>query len=204
MFPTPEHIAVLWKELSTPLRSFIRSKVSDQSTTDDIQQDVFLRMHTRIQTLKEPGKVRSWIYQIARNAIVDHYRSKRVAVEHSGEVHEVPDEEHEQDMIGALAASLREMIEDLPEPYRRAVMLSEIEGLSQKELAKREAISLSGAKSRVQRGRRMLKDLLLNCCHFDFDRRGRIIDYYDHCCCCAGQRPKKRKRLSKSKHAKAV
>ncbi len=64
-------------------------------------------------------------------------------------------------------------------------MMTAYQGLSQKDLANRLGISYSGAKSRVQRARRMVRDMLMICCHFEFDRRGTVIDYYEHCCCCA-------------------
>ncbi len=76
----------------------------------------------------------------------------------------------------ALKASFRRMIHRLPGPYREAILLTEFEGLSQVEMARRLGISVSGAKSRVQRGRQQLKNMLLDCCHFEFDRRGRVFD----------------------------
>jgi RNA polymerase sigma-70 factor (ECF subfamily) len=192
--PTPlarHRIAILWEELSTPLRSFIRSRVSDEFSADDILHDVFLRMHTHIDTLKDENRLRSWMYQIARNAIIDYYRSRQSTTTLAGKHNEVADDGNEEDVTVTLASSLRQMIDELPDPYRRAVILAELEGLTQRELSEKEGISLSGAKSRVQRGRGLLKDMLLNCCHFDFDRRGAVIDYYDHCCCCEEQRSKK-------------
>jgi len=53
------------------------------------------------------------------------------------------------------------------------------------ELAARLGISISGAKSRVQRARQKVKDMLLTCCHYEFDRRGAILEYRQRCCCCA-------------------
>ena len=73
------------------------------------------------------------------------------------------------------------MIAALPDPYREALILSEYQGLSQKDVADRLGISLSGAKSRVQRARRQLREMFLACCHFEMDRRGRILDYYARC-----------------------
>ncbi|HET7838366.1 MAG TPA: sigma factor-like helix-turn-helix DNA-binding protein, partial [Rectinemataceae bacterium] len=92
--------------------------------------------------------------------------------------------ELEEDPAARLAFSLRETVDELEEPYREALILTEYEGLSQAELAARAGISLSGAKSRVQRAREKLKALLLACCHFELDRRGGIIDYQERCCRC--------------------
>jgi RNA polymerase sigma-70 factor (ECF subfamily) len=77
------------------------------------------------------------------------------------------------------------MVDELPETYREALRLTEYEGLSQKELSERVGISFSGAKSRVQRARAKIKQQLLDCCHFELDHAGRIIDYQPHCACCA-------------------
>jgi len=133
--------------------------------------------------LPERGRLESWIYQIARNLIIDHYRRRRETVE-IPESLLVEVELPEEDPEAELALSLKEMIAELPEPYRQALIATEYQGLSQKELAESQGISLSGAKSRVQRAREKLRDMFLSCCHFELDRRGRIIDYYQRCCCC--------------------
>ncbi|TKJ27704.1 MAG: RNA polymerase sigma factor SigZ [Chloroflexi bacterium B3_Chlor] len=174
----------VWDQFSDRLRSFIRARVADEETAEDILQEAFLRIHAKMGTLRDMGKLESWIYQITRNAIIDHYRSHRAT-------RELPDtlglweDAYEEDLVTRLASDVREMVEALPEPYREAFVLTSYEGLSQKELAKRLGLSYSGAKSRVQRARERVKDMLMTCCHFEFDRRGTVIDYYDHCCCCA-------------------
>jgi RNA polymerase sigma-70 factor (ECF subfamily) len=90
----------------------------------------------------------------------------------------------EEDPEAVLALSLKEMVDELPESYRQALILTDYQGMSQKQLAESLGMSLSGAKSRVQRARDKLRDMLLSCCHFEFDRRGRIVDYYQRCCGC--------------------
>jgi RNA polymerase sigma-70 factor (ECF subfamily) len=88
----------------------------------------------------------------------------------------VDEREPESAVLDDLKTAFRRMIHSLPEPYREAVVLTDLEGLTQKELAGRLSISLSGAKSRVQRGRQKLKEMLLDCCRFEFDRRGGVVD----------------------------
>ena len=97
------------------------------------------------------------VYRIARNLIIDHYRRGR-------QTEALP-----------------------PEPYRGALIATEYEGLTQAQLAQREGISLPAAKSRVQRARTKLKEELLACCHFELDRHGGIIDYYERCCSCRSE-----------------
>jgi len=96
----------------------------------------------------------------------------------------------DEDITQSLARDIREIVfgsAALPGPYREALILTEYQGLTQKEMAERLGISLSGAKSRVQRARQKVKDLLMTCCHFEFDARGLVYDYRQHCCCCASE-----------------
>jgi RNA polymerase sigma-70 factor (ECF subfamily) len=182
---TDKAVESVWNQFSDRLHSFIRSRVPDEATAEDLLQEVFLRIHARMGTLRDMGKFESWIYQVTRNAIIDYYRTERPADELPETLGSYEDE-HEDDLVDRLAADVREMADALPERYREAFMLTAYEGLSQKELAQRLGISYSGAKSRVQRARQMIRDMLMTCCHFEFDRRGMVIDYHQpHCCCCA-------------------
>ncbi len=166
----------IWKQYNTSLRGFIESRIGDSEAADDILQEVFVRIHSRIGTLQDNSKVQSWIYQITRNAIVDHYRAQKG----DGELPEslsAPEADPSEKTRQEIQSWLQPMIHTLPEPYREALMLSDIQELTQGEVARRQGVSLSGAKSRIQRGRVMLKKLLVDCCRFEFDHRGRVIDW---------------------------
>ncbi len=165
------------------MKAFIRGRVADEDDVEDLLQEVFVRIHTHLCCLRDLSKLESWIYQIARNAIIDHYRSRRPGVELSESI-PFEDDIDSYHPAANLAFSLGGMVAELPAPYRDALVLTEYQGLNQRQLADRLGISFSGAKSRVQRARRMLRDMLLTCCHFELDRRGAIIDYYERCCCC--------------------
>jgi RNA polymerase sigma-70 factor (ECF subfamily) len=179
------NIEALWKEYNAALRRFIQRRISDESVIDDLLQDIFVKVHSRINTLKEGSRVRSWLYQIARNTIIDYYRSRRPTEElPEGLSHSEKDDRR---ALKELADCVRPMIDTLPEPYREALILSELQGLTQRQVSEKQEITLAGAKSRVQRGRRKLKDLMLECCHYEFDRRGAVYDYErkkDHCKAC--------------------
>jgi RNA polymerase sigma-70 factor, ECF subfamily len=177
----------LWRRFSARLRQFIRSFGTDADEAEDILQEVFIRVHKGTDALRDCGKLQSWIFQITRRAVFDHFRRRRPDVAFCECLPLARAEESGDTPASRLAASLGELLASLPEPYRTALQRSEIDGVPQKELAKALAISYSGAKSRVQRGRQMMKERLLQCCHFDFDRRGAVIGYHDHCCCCAAE-----------------
>jgi len=172
----------IWNEMHTRLCRFICSRMADPEDAEDILQEVFLRIHTHIGTVRESSRLESWIYQIARNSMNDYYRARRTHVELTDLATE--DEHPDEDAAESLAPSIREIVDTLPERYRQALILTEYEGLSQKELAERLGLSFSGAKSRVQRAREKVRDALLTCCHFEFDARGLVYDYRQHCCCC--------------------
>lgn len=175
----------IWENLNRPLLQFIRRRVPDEMVADDLLQDVYVKIHTRIDTLYDEARLQAWVYQIARNAIYDYYRSQRPTQEVSDDLVRPDDIEDAEDAEIKLARGLREMLRCLPDEYREALILTDLEGLTQQELAQRLGLSLSGAKSRVQRARKMLRDALLDCCHFQFDRYGKVIDYHPRCHCCA-------------------
>ncbi len=169
-------VEILWNNLYGPLRKFILSRVRQESVADDLIQEVFLKIQLNINRLRNPEKINQWLFQIARNAINDHFRqNKRVA--EGGYLTAETEEQDAENLNLRLAAWLPDAIELLPEKYRQALYLTEIEGLSQKELAARLGISYSGAKSRVQRGREKLKDVILQCCEVQADGYGNILSY---------------------------
>lgn len=171
-----------WTFFHTPLLHFVRRRVADETSAEDIVQDIFLKAHMHIDTLSDTSKLESWLYQVARNAVIDHYRRTRITVE-------LPDElpafiQEEEHAAARLAPAVKTMVTALPEIYREALRLTEYEGLTQKQLASKLGISVSGAKSRVQRARHMLRHMLLQCCHFELDRRNAIVSYQPHGTCC--------------------
>lgn len=179
---------VIWEGIRIGLRAFIAKRVGNETEVDDIVQDVWLKMQRGLDGLKDQSRLISWIYQIARHAIIDHYRAP-------GRRREMPvglaaDLDAHQSLSSRAAASddsgrlrtelagcLRPMIERLPGKYRQAVMLVDLEGLTQQKAAAQLGLSLSGMKSRVQRGRRQLKEMLEACCTIELDRRRGVTDY---------------------------
>jgi len=165
----------IWSQLSDALRRFIRRRVADEHVADDLLQETFLRIHRSVDKLHESDRLAAWGYQIARNVIHDHFRAKNGNV--SLRDNDVAEENDGRDQLKASAGLwLEELIGQLPPTYQKAVRLSEIDGLPQHEVGDRLGLSVSGAKSRVQRGRVMLRDVLDQCCVFEFDRHGNVMD----------------------------
>jgi RNA polymerase sigma-70 factor (ECF subfamily) len=160
----------IWNESSARLGEFIRARVADPATAEDILQDVFVKFLSQLGEFREPAKAQGWLFLVARNAIIDHYRTRKPMSELP---QSLPTELPRIDIIEMedLHVVFRRIMDRLPKPYREALVLTAFEGLAQEELAKRLGISLSGAKSRVQRGREQLKEMLLDFCEREFGHR---------------------------------
>jgi RNA polymerase sigma-70 factor (ECF subfamily) len=160
-----------WKFFQHELRSFVFKRVQDKSLADDIVQDVFLKVHAKIGQLQESEKLAGWIFQITRNTIVDYFRSKERAMN----VNDIDWDGEKAPLNDCVAGCLQDMMITLPEKYRHALELTELKNLSQLELAKQLNISYSGAKSRVQRARQMLKEKMEAAYLLKFDSYGNVI-----------------------------
>lgn len=166
-----------WRELESKVRPFVARRVRGVDV-DDVVQDVFLRIQRGLPSLRDEQRFGPWVYQLARNAVVDHVRSSAKNPVATGDSPELAkDSPHGED--GAtqqeVAGYAALFVSSLPSPYREALTLTELEGLTQKEAAKMLGISLSGLKSRVQRGRQKLRVALEDCCHIALDARRRVI-----------------------------
>lgn len=174
----------IWDKFADDLRWFIRSKINDKSLAEDLLQDTFIKIHSNIDTLKEDTKLRGWIYQIARNTIIDSYRKSKPNIDEFPEIG-IIDEFNNETPAEEIANSIREMIMKLPDKYSDTLCLYECEGMSQKNIAEKLNLSISGTKARIQRARKLIKDELMKCCHYEFDKYGTLIDYHPiNCCCC--------------------
>jgi RNA polymerase sigma-70 factor (ECF subfamily) len=175
-----ETLQDIWADLGVRLRRFIGNRVSDEHAADDITQDVMLKVQTQLDAMPPGDKLPAWVFAVARNTIIDHYRAR--AIRDHADIADVEpvaeDSSVEQEAaVRELTPCLLRMVEQLPEPYREAMKLADFGGLSQQEIADRAGISLSGAKSRVQRARRQLHDMLLDCCKVARDARGNVTDF---------------------------
>jgi RNA polymerase sigma-70 factor (ECF subfamily) len=178
-----------WEELHANLRAFIGRRVRNQSDVDDLVQRVLLQIVKGLGSLRDAGRLHAWVYRTARNVIVDHYRSpaarREVASGGAADLASIasPDEavdllkEDEEAAIHELAGCMTPMLRQLPPAYRDALTLADMEGVNQAEAARRAGVSTSGMKSRIQRGRRQLRNVLEECCRVDLDRRGGVRGY---------------------------
>jgi len=183
-------------ELHARVLGYVSRRVRTREDAEDITQEVMLRIHRHSADLEHADRLAAWVYRIAANAIADHYRRPARRELPSGQAADVPElepgpaelgsvEPTPDDLREVLAACLAPLIERLPPIYRQALQLTEFDGISQVEAAARLGLSVSGMKARVQRARHQLRDLLLDCCHVELDRRRAVTDVRSRGAACA-------------------
>jgi RNA polymerase sigma-70 factor, ECF subfamily len=173
--------ATLWAEFGPPLRRFLARRVPPGVEADDLVQEVFLRVVRSLGSLRTTDRPEAWLFQIARNALRDSLRARLrrdgrtdpLEVDLPAEADATAERAAEVDLARCLTA----MVKRLAEPYRTAITLTSLQGVTQADAARRLGISTSGMKSRVQRGRERLRQMLVRCCAIDVDVRGGVSDF---------------------------
>ena len=163
---------VIWNDFSESLKRFIHSRVNDHDVVDDMLQNVFIKIHLNIHKIKKQESIKSWVFTITNRVIIDYYKSQSKKIANIITTLESNDENSSEH---SAADCLLTLINNLPPSYKEALMLSEIKGLKQAEIAKILNISLSGAKSRIQRGRSLLKQGFIDCCNYKLNKEGYLV-----------------------------
>lgn len=178
----PNEARGAWREIEARLRPYVARRVAS-SDVDDVVQETFVRVHRGVAHVADGDRFGAWVYRVAQSAIVDHLRSRarHPLAPPSAGASELPTREEREELDGDdlesdLSACVALFVARLPSPYREAVTLTELQGLSQKDAAELLELSLSGMKSRVQRGRERIRRMFEECCEISTDCRGRVVE----------------------------
>ena len=177
----PSEAQGAWRELEARLKPYVGRRVASKADADDVVQEVFVRMHRGAFGLRDGERFGAWVYRIAEHAVADHLRTRaRHPVADGNEAVLKPDATEINAADEALAADLSEcvalFVARLASPYREAITLTELQGLTQKDAAEMLGLSVSGMKSRVQRGREQIRRMFEECCEISVDARGHVVD----------------------------
>jgi RNA polymerase sigma-70 factor, ECF subfamily len=168
----------LWQDVAERIRPFVARRIAP-TEVDDVLQDVFVRVQRGLANLRDDERFTSWLFQIARNSVAEHQRTRArhpIATTPPDD-QPAPEAEDDREAARSLSACVSLFVAQLRSPYREAVTLVELEGLTAREAAEMVGISVSGMKSRVQRGREQLRALFDQCCEIALDARGKVTDY---------------------------
>ena len=163
-----------WHQHEAELRGWLRHRLGSAADAEDLLQDVFLKAMRQGERFCAITNARAWLYEVARNTLADRLRLARNTVELpenlSAETEEVA-------AVDSLAACLPRVLAELNPEDREAITLCDLERLPQEEYARRKGLSLPGAKSRVQRARKRLREQLTQSCQVSLDAAGQVIDF---------------------------
>src|SRR5829696_3689418 len=184
---TVSHQDVQWAETLRRIRAFVTSRTGDPELAADITQDVVVRSIAS-GALDRADDVTAWLYRSARNAVIDHYRTRRPSLPlPDADLWPDPDrptgDPHEDDPNAPNAATrelahcLQPLLDRLPPEARDALTRVDLQGQTHQQAADQLGISVSGMKSRVQRARGRLKDVVTSCCAVKLDAVGAVSDY---------------------------
>ena len=182
------NIESIWQQYSQHLRAFLLSKVSNTDDVDDLLQDILLKTHQQISSLKAQDKLKPWLFKIATNRVIDFYRQQGRALPEDVIEQWYTDEQHPEP--GGLSACILPFINALPPKEADLLKAIDIEGQSQKGYAKTLGVNYSALKSRVQRARVQLRQLFEECCTLEFDRHGKVITFEPKRQACKQCKPK--------------
>ncbi|MEP3837075.1 MAG: sigma-70 family RNA polymerase sigma factor [Algibacter sp.] len=161
----------IWKLHANHIKYFILSKVKDDTIADDLVQETFIKVHTKLNTLRDENKMKSWLFSIARHTVLDYFKSKKL-------VYETTDEDfifEEQKLEHSEIDCLRGIIKSLPKKYRDPLFLCDIKGLKQQLIADQLALPLPTVKSQIQRGRKLIAQGFVDCCDFVINDDGFLV-----------------------------
>ena len=166
---------LVWNEYKSSIKSFLHSKVSDDAEVDDLLQEVLIKTHEKLHTVKNQTSVKAWLFRVANNAIIDYYRRKARA--HDMDVNDLWYSEGDESIQAKLSRFVEPFVQGLPKNSAQLLTAIDLEGRSQNDYANEIGISYSTLKSSVQKARNQLRDLFDNCCQFTLDRSGNLVEF---------------------------
>ena len=154
----------IWNQFSDRIYTFIMLQVNDEEIAKDLLQEVFIKIHTKLDSLNDQSALSSWMFAVTRNTIFDYYRQKKTRQKEQAVLTDNAHLFEDEDLNVFCEACLHLFVDELPENYKEAILATDLGELSQKEYAQQIGVSYSGLKSRVQRGRAQLNEHFKECC----------------------------------------
>ncbi|MGY5849860.1 sigma-70 family RNA polymerase sigma factor [Salegentibacter sp. F14] len=169
-----DEISQIWLEYQAALENYILKLVKNKELSREISREVLMKVYNSCCSGSEISNLRSWLHQIAHNTCIDHFRKE---AKKSNKIPEIQLLEEIPDAYNEASKLLLPLLKLIPEKYARPLYMADIQHKKQSEIAEELNLSLSGAKSRVQRGREHLRSKIMQCCIIEQDARGNFVDF---------------------------
>jgi RNA polymerase sigma-70 factor, ECF subfamily len=164
----------IWEEYKSSLLFYIQKRVVNNDDAKDILQDVLLKSYQFCSKGKTVLNLKSWLYKITQNTIVDYYKKQNKSIPFNLEL---PDNQDEHSLIGEASEYIKALLKLLPDEYAIPLFMYDLEDIDQKTISEKLNLTLPNTKSRIQRGRVKLKERFLECCIVVFDENGEMISF---------------------------
>lgn len=161
----------IWNLYAEDIKYFILSKVKNSVVADDLLQDSFIKIHTKKESLKDEGKLKAWVFSIARYTVMDYFRQNKIEIPKTNDVLYIEDDNKEHTEHDCLY----NIIKQLPKKYRAPLFLADIKGVKQAEVAKQLKLSLPTVKSQIQRARKLIALGYMDCCDLKMNSKGVLV-----------------------------
>lgn len=168
------NIFEIWEEYKSSLFSFIKKRVTDEDDAKDILQDVLLKSYQYCSNGKTVLYLKSWLYKITQNTIIDYHKKNNKAVSLTLNIVET---DNEISIVGEASDYIKVLLKLLPKDYATPLYMSDIDGIDQKIIAENLGLTLPNTKSRIQRARVKLKERFLECCVVSFGESGEMVSF---------------------------
>jgi RNA polymerase sigma-70 factor (ECF subfamily) len=172
-------VAAAWQAHEGELRGYLRHRLSDHDDADDVLQDVFVKAMREGQGFCTLGNPRAWLFQVARNALVDRLRTSHPHEALTDQLSETTPLINSEPMapIDALADCLSRTLGELPAEDAAILRACDLEGQTQRAFAEADGLSLPAVKSRLLRARRRLRERMSQACQVRFEADGRVASH---------------------------
>jgi RNA polymerase sigma-70 factor (ECF subfamily) len=167
-------LSAAWHAHEPELRGWLRHRLGNPAEADDLLQDLFLKALRQGDRFCSVQNARAWLFEVGRNTLADKLRVARVSVALPDDLAAPLDE---TEAVDALTACLPRVLSELSHEDREAITLCDLQGMAQADFAKARGLSLSAAKSRLQRARQRLKQRMTQGCQVQLDACGRVSDF---------------------------
>lgn len=167
-------LTTAWTAHEAELRAWVRYRLRNPAEADDLMQDLFLKALRQGERFCSVQNARAWLFEVARNTLADRLRVARETVELPEDLSAPVDD---TDTVDSLTACLPRVLSELSDEDRDAITQCDLQGVPQAAFAEARGLSLSAAKSRLQRARLRLKARMTQTCRVQLDATGHVADF---------------------------
>lgn len=161
----------VWKTYHQDIKLFLLSRIKNEEVVNDVLQDTFIKIHTKLDSLQDDKKIKSWVFAIARNTLLDYFKTSKLSTELKEYNFQIEEELQKHDETDCLYG----IIKRLPKKYRDPLFLADIKGKKQAEVASQLKLPIPTAKSRIQRARKLIAQGYMECCDFKMNQKGYLV-----------------------------